>query len=330
VDDDVLVRGEWICTHEEFAGKAISAAELEKMNKTLIVSSDRFVIERSKDVGRGKYDGKVKLTATASPKEFDFYGDEPGGNKVWFYGVYELTADEFKICYFRATTPEDRSKRATDFRTRQGVPLVMNKFKRVASPRATAWVPLLNGKDLSGWEVDGKAYPWKVADGVLSCQEVAISRRGALLTKGAFTDFTCRFDFQTSSGGRAGVVLWALPGKKAVMVSLADDTKGDDVTARTGTLWWPDNSGGKGGTKPPDQPARLKPVGEWNTAVVHVRGTILQLTVNDEDVLKADLASLPDAKNTEALTRTSGRIGLQNHNDQVIRFRNIEVQEPVK
>jgi len=109
------------------------------------------VIERSKDVGRGKYDGKVKLTATASPKEFEFYGDELGGNKVWFFGVYELTADEFKICYFRATTPEDRSKRATDFTTRQGVPPVMNKFKRVASLPAPSWTPLFNGKDLTNF-----------------------------------------------------------------------------------------------------------------------------------------------------------------------------------
>lgn len=38
VDDAILLKGEWVCTHEEFAGKAISAAELQKMNKTLTVS----------------------------------------------------------------------------------------------------------------------------------------------------------------------------------------------------------------------------------------------------------------------------------------------------
>lgn len=136
--DDVLLQGEWVCTHEEFAGKAISAAELEKMNKTLTVSGDKFMIERSNSFGRGKYDGEVKLTPTTDPRLFDFYGDGPGGSKVWFFGLYELTADEFKVCYSWAATPEDRSQRATDFRTREGVPLVMNTFKRVASPRPVA------------------------------------------------------------------------------------------------------------------------------------------------------------------------------------------------
>lgn len=134
VGDETRLQGEWVCTHEESGGNAISASEMEKMGKILTMAGDKLVIERSKEVGRGKYDGTVKLAPTTSPKQFDFYGDKPGGGKAWFFGVYELTDDEFKICYFWATTPEDRGKRPADFKTRPGVPLVMNKFKRVAAP----------------------------------------------------------------------------------------------------------------------------------------------------------------------------------------------------
>jgi hypothetical protein len=80
-------------------------------------------------------------------------------------------------------------------------------------------------------------------------------------------------------------------------------------------------------------PARrgaLKPVGEWNTEEISIRGSRITVTVNgivtvDGDLVEASKAGTIDKKDHPGLKRASGYIGFLSH-DTVVRFRNIRIK----
>jgi hypothetical protein len=77
----------------------------------------------------------------------------------------------------------------------------------------------------------------------------------------------------------------------------------------------------------PNNPANMKPAGQWNSLEVTVRGETLRARVNGESVLDTKLD--PSAKSgtvVPGLERAKGRIGLQRHTGTV-RFRKIEIKE---
>ena len=80
---------------------------------------------------------------------------------------------------------------------------------------------------------------------------------------------------------------------------------------------------------PPTQRAG-KPAGTWNTLEIRAAGREVVVVLNGKKVVDADLdRPLRDpavAKEHTGLARTTGRIGLQSHNERV-EFRNIRVKE---
>ncbi len=119
-DDDKQLQGRWVSISEEINGNSLTPEQLQKMNKHLVVSGDRFVIDRVGFDGKaGKYSGTFRLHGV-SPRLFDWTGKGPGGNDQKWVGVYELTEDTFRVCYVTAapevtrplvlkSTPESKS-----------------------------------------------------------------------------------------------------------------------------------------------------------------------------------------------------------------------------
>ena len=196
-------------------------------------------------------------------------------------------------------------------------------------------IPLFNGKDLTGWLVDGgDVDAWRVEDGEL------VGRGSGqiewLLTEQSYSDFRLRLEFKLSSRTNSGVALRTVPGEKDptkiswplhLEVQILDDAnyRGADgmVDSPTGSLFW--NSGSS--YLRPDQPADLKPIGGWNEMVIESRGDSLQTWVNGRRILNADLARLAAQSDAlPGLKRTSGRIGLQHQAGGEVRFRNIEIR----
>jgi len=75
----------------------------------------------------------------------------------------------------------------------------------------------------------------------------------------------------------------------------------------------------------------LKPVGEWNSQEVYVKGSKIKVTLNGTVILDGDLAEASkngtvDHKEHPGLERTTGHIGFLGHGD-ALRFRNIRVLE---
>jgi serine/threonine protein kinase len=202
------------------------------------------------------------------------------------------------------------------------------------SPRAQdGFVPLFNGKDRTGWVVDGgDASKWGVADGELLAWGEDSTKRSYLLTANPYGDFRLRLEFNLARGARAGIALRALQGEKLPipkaspipdhpLFKLIDGRSGNE---ETGTTHWVHKSI----YVAPSHTAELNPTGTWNHLEIEVKGRSLRAWVNSKLVNDTTLAAgerLEDGA-IPGLARAEGRIGLQRFHGTV-RFRNIEIKE---
>ena len=198
------------------------------------------------------------------------------------------------------------------------------------TPVEEGFVPLFNGKDLTGW-VARKPGGYVVEDGVLVCK--AGLTRNYIFTKRQFTNFVVRFEFKLTPGGNNGF------GIRAPL---------EGTIAYTGIEFQIlDNSHPKYATLKPYQyhvsiygcvPAKrgfLKPVGQWNTEEVTARGTRLTCKLNGTVIVDADIAPIiasgktMDGRGTKGhpgLLRKRGRIAFLGHGDR-LEFRNVRIKE---
>src|SRR5437879_1665147 len=73
----------------------------------------------------------------------------------------------------------------------------------VAAAQARGWVPLYNGRDLSGWHAkDGKPEAWHTEGNLLVCQGAG---GGWLTSDRQYGDFELRLDYRIPKGGNSGV-----------------------------------------------------------------------------------------------------------------------------
>jgi hypothetical protein len=200
-----------------------------------------------------------------------------------------------------------------------------------ARPKEQGFVPLFNGKDLTGWLVDGgDAKAWAATDGEIIAWGEDYRSRNYLLTDREYVDFRLRLEFNLSRGSAAGIALRALRGEKLPyngkpifehpLFKLVESRGREE----TGTTRWVLNTTGVA----PGQSAEMQPAGSWNRLEIELRDRTIRAWVNDKQVVSATLAAgarLEDGC-IPALNRPRGRIGLQKHTGTV-RFRNIEIKE---
>jgi len=188
------------------------------------------------------------------------------------------------------------------------------------------WQPLFNGKDLSGWRgVLGPTDNWKVDRGVLICTGEEGSKW--IATEQTFDDFELELEFKVSPGGNSGVFIRAPltrnPASAGMEIQIADDyapryvEKG--VIKHTGALY---------GIAAPAKQATKK-AGQWQHMRILCAGRRLEVFINGQQVIDADLDAYPDMEQTHpGLKRKEGHIGLQNHKSP-IQFRNIRIRSVV-
>jgi hypothetical protein len=192
---------------------------------------------------------------------------------------------------------------------------------------ADGFAVLFNGTDLDGWVGDTKGYKVESIDGLpaIVCQPGGTN----LFTKDVYADFELRLEFQLTAGANNGIALRApLEGDPAwagfesqVLDNTAEKYKGlkdwqyhgsiYGVTAATATA--------------------LKPVGEWNSQTITMKGKRVTIVLNGVTIVDVDLdKAAPEGKTVAGekvggLTRTEGHIGFCGHGDRVA-FRNIRVK----
>jgi Domain of Unknown Function (DUF1080) len=182
---------------------------------------------------------------------------------------------------------------------------------KAAIPAAGAdgWISLFNGKDLSGWE--GLPGYWTVADGAIQCSETKeTSKQSDLILLASkdqpekFANFELRYSFKwvTPTGnsgmqfrgkidkpemlhvggyqadidagnGYTGIIYdeSGVAGKRGIMSKRGEKTVWDAENKRTGTPLEKSDA---------DIKASIKPVGEWNEAVVVADGNHITYTLN--------------------------------------------------
>lgn len=179
---------------------------------------------------------------------------------------------------------------------------------RAAEP-PPGFVALFNGRDLSGWRVEqAGAEHWKVCDGVIDYD----GKGKDLWTQQEFGDFILRVDWRLlTPGGDSGIYLRG-SGKSQINIWCDPMGSGEIYGYRTDPNMPEEVRKGATPIKRAD-----RPVGEWNTFTITMRGDRVTVELNGERVI--DNARLPGVK-------PRGPIALQNHGDP-LQFRNIFIRE---
>ena len=226
-----------------------------------------------------------------------------------------------------------------------------------ASAAEDGFTPLFNGKDLTHWTLpEGDNGHWKVIDGVIdydACSE-APGKDKNLWTAKEYGDFTLKIDWRLKQTTGLYPMPIVLPDGTHKLDAQGLEIKVPTPNADSGiylrgvgksqiNIWcWPIGSGEVYGyrmdkTMPPAVRAGVtpkvkadKPVGEWNTFEITMKGDRLTVLLNGQTVL--DQAQLPGVP-------AKGKLGLQHHGGKnaktgelspassLIQFRNISIKE---
>jgi len=152
---------------------------------------------------------------------------------------------------------------------------------------------------------------------------------GNLYTKEEYADFIYRFDFKLTPGANNGVGIRApLEGDaayEAMEIQVLDD--GADVYKDLKQYQYHGSIYGV----VPAKKGYLKPVGEWNSEEIVVKGNRIKVTLNGTVIVDADIAEASkngtlDGKQHPGLKRTSGHIGFLGHGTEVF-FKDIRVKK---
>lgn len=197
------------------------------------------------------------------------------------------------------------------------------------SPKAEA-ILLFNGKSLEGWTtIKGQPVTrgWEVTpDGALHRK----TRGGHIISKRAFANFDLRLEWKIAPKGNSGIKYKLIPHQRTLWgceFQIYDDSRLKNPRAKNscGSLY---------AMYPPNEKKKVKPVGQWNTTRIVVKGTKIEHWLNGEKIVEADTAS-EDWKKRIARSKyrpvknfaPTGptKIMLQDHGSEVW-FRNITIR----
>jgi hypothetical protein len=214
---------------------------------------------------------------------------------------------------------------------------------------------LFNGKDLSGWKIpEGDNGHWKVLNGVIDYDALSEAKNDKnLWSEKEYKDFVLKIDWRIKETKGLYDVPTVLPdgthkkgpdGKDIVTPTPNADSgiylRGTSK-AQLNIWCWPIGSGEVYGYRmdakmPPAVRAGVtpklradKPVGEWNTFEITMKGDRLTVVLNGKTVIEN--AQLPDVP-------ASGKLALQHHGGKkpngeyiaassLVQFRNISIKE---
>jgi hypothetical protein len=212
-----------------------------------------------------------------------------------------------------AETPAPKAESAPPAKTEAPAP----------KPDEEGFVPIFNGKDLSGWV--GLTTGYKVENGVLVCPK---ETGGNIYTEKDYADFILRLEFKLAAGANNGVGIRVPNGAHAASqgmeIQVLDDTapqyKGLKPYQFCGAIY---------SVMAPEQ-GHLAPVGEWNACEITANGRKVSVKLNGATVVDADLAKVAEdaalVKAHPGVKSPTGRIAILGHKS-LVEFRNLRVKE---
>jgi hypothetical protein len=202
--------------------------------------------------------------------------------------------------------------------------------------KSEGWELLFNGKNLDGWhkfkgvEITG----WKVIDGVLNNSGTGSDHGGDIVTNDKFKDFELYLEWKIAPKSNSGVFYHV-------------DEKNVDIIYKSGPEYqllddkgWPTKledsqySGANYAMNAP-QNAKVKPIDQWNSTRIVVKGPHIKHYLNGDLVVEYELwgdeweklKSQGKWKDSPyyGISKT-GSIGLQDHGG-LTQFRNIKIKK---
>ncbi|MCL7987836.1 DUF1080 domain-containing protein [Sphingobacterium sp. lm-10] len=149
-----------------------------------------------------------------------------------------------------------------------------------------------------------------------------------LYTKEEFADFVYRFDFKLTPGANNGVgIRTPLEGDAAYVgteIQILDNDA--DIYKNLKEYQYHGSAYGIITAKREG----MKPLGEWNTQEIYVKGNQITVTLNGQVILEGDLAEASkngtlDGKDHPGLKNSKGHLGFLGHGSEVF-FRNIRIK----
>jgi hypothetical protein len=211
---------------------------------------------------------------------------------------------------------------------------------------AQGWKLLWDGKTTNGWRsAHGPAFPstgWEIKDGLLSVTDRGGEEggdAGDIITTRKYSNFELSVDFRITRGANSGIKYFvdpALNKGQGSAIGLEYQILDDAVH--------PDAKKGQNGDRtqaslydmiPAAKDKPVRPIGEWNTALIIVRGAHVEHWLDGKKVLEYDRFT-PQFRQLVAESKYhvwpnfgeahSGYILLQDHGFPVS-FRNIKIRE---
>lgn len=231
-----------------------------------------------------------------------------------------------------------------------------------AAEKADGWRLLWDGRTFDGWvaERGGCKTPpakgWKIEDGVLTVlpckgirdgkwvdipkEQAALGNGGDIVTRQSFKDFALKVDFRLTKAANSGIKYFYDPkafGGTCEEYQILDEAHPDSTKGRDGKCR---RVASLYDMIPANAEKIVKPLGEWNTAMVVSRGIHVEHWLNGVKVLEYERGSEAFRKivavSKYAATEKdgkhwgetpAGRIKLQDHSDSTVSFRNIKIKE---
>ena len=190
---------------------------------------------------------------------------------------------------------------------------------------ADGFLPVFNGKDLTGWIGNFAGYQAEQGAIVVHPEKSG----GNLYTENTYGDFIVRFDFQLTPGANNGIGIRTPLTGDAAYVGMEIQVL-DSEHPKYSQLQPYQYHGSVYGVIPARR-GFLLPTGEWNREEISIKGNQIKVTLNGTVITEGDIAEASkngtmDHKEHPGLLRTEGHIGFLGHGD-VVRYKNIRIKK---
>jgi hypothetical protein len=193
------------------------------------------------------------------------------------------------------------------------------------------WRLLFDGRSTAGWRgysQDSMPSGWQVVDGALT----RVGRGRDIITTEKYRDFELLIDWKLGERGNSGIFYRGIEGPEQLYFSAPEMQVLDDAGHADGRTELT-SAGSVYGLYPAPR-GIVRPVGEWNTARILVRGNHVEHWLNGHRIAEYEFWSADWTKRVanskfrqwpEYGKAAEGHIGLQDHGDWVA-YRNIKIR----
>jgi hypothetical protein len=211
-----------------------------------------------------------------------------------------------------------------------------------SAEQTAGWLLLFDGKSTAGWHIynkqDSKA--WAIDECALKTtgtqNNYGSDKRPDLVTDREFTNFELVVDWKGSTGGNSGIIYGIVedPKYEAPWMTGPEYQLLDDAGFKEKVEPY-QKAGSNYGMQAPNEAIKiLKPIGEWNTTRIVVKGTHVEHWLNGRKIVeferwtpawKAERDAGKWKEYPDYGMAKTGRIALQDHGS-VFWFRNVKIR----